>query len=125
MITVYYRKTCTSSKRAFEWLTEQKLDFQAKDISQIPVYEIYRLLPLTDGGMESIVKSQIKGSVETQRKLEILQNLSFNEGILYLKKHPELLQTPLVIEGEKYLVGFNNEEIRKFIPRSMRRLQFL
>lgn len=122
MITIYYRKTCNSSKRALDWLTEQNLHFQAKDISEISICEIYHLLPITDAGMESIVKSKLKGNLTIKLKLEVLEDLSFKEGVLYLKTHPELFQTPLIIEGEKYLVGFNNEEIRKFIPKIFRRL---
>lgn len=123
MITIYYRKPCSSSKRALSWFKAQHLDFQAKDIRQISIHEIYNLLPLTDAGIESIVKSKNKGSTATKRKLEVLENLSFKEGIIYLKQHSELFQTPLVIEGNKYLVGFNHEEIRKFIPKISRRLQ--
>lgn len=45
-----------------------------------------------------------------------LYSLSFSEALNYLLLYPELLRTPIIFSENKLLVGFNSDEIRKFIP---------
>jgi regulatory protein spx len=40
---------------------------------------------------------------------------------VYSQENPELLKTPLILEGNKLLVGYNKEQIRIFLPKIYRR----
>ena len=39
--------------------------------------------------------------------------------------HPYVLQTPIIIDGNNYLIGYNEDEIRKFLPKEYRRHRLL
>jgi regulatory protein spx len=57
-------------------------------------------------------------------------NLDFDELTLLelleiVHQHPRLLKSPLIVEGKKLQVGYNEEEIRQFLPRKMRKFQWL
>ncbi|EKF50461.1 hypothetical protein C426_2183 [Lactococcus garvieae DCC43] len=51
--------------------------------------------------------------------------MSFNEAINYLNVHSELIQTPIIVEGDKIQVGYSGDEIRKFIPIIQRRVKLI
>lgn len=46
--------------------------------------------------------------------------LKYNDAVEFLHRTPQLLKTPLIVEGDKFFVGYNNEEIRQFIPSVQR-----
>lgn len=125
MIKVYYRGSCNSSKRAMKWFQEYNIPYQPIPISQLPRKELVRLLPLTDKGVNSLIKKSSKTAGRTQTKAAQLMDMKLNEGISFLNVNSELLQTPLIIDRSKFLVGFNKEEIRQFIPRERRYKSFV
>uniref|UniRef100_UPI0022E273AC ArsC/Spx/MgsR family protein n=1 Tax=Lactococcus petauri TaxID=1940789 RepID=UPI0022E273AC len=49
------------------------------------------------------------------------KSTSLNEGINYLKVNPNLLRSPIIIEKDKVLIGYNPEQIRMFLPQAYRR----
>nr|WP_270744839.1 ArsC/Spx/MgsR family protein [Lactococcus petauri] len=76
---------------------------------------------MTDKGLEDIVKRPMRSKSETRKGILHLYELSFNEGLEYLKHNTNLLQTPIVLDDNKLLVGYNSEEIRKYLPQKYRR----
>lgn len=55
----------------------------------------------------------------------MLESLSLYKGLDLLRRHTELLITPLILEGKKSLIGYNSEEIRKFLPQTYRKQNFI
>ena len=49
-----------------------------------------------------------------------LNKLTFKEALAFATEHPECLITPIIIGKNKMLVGYNEVEMRKFIPRYLR-----
>ena len=123
MLKVYCRGSCGSSKRAKAWFVEHGIEFESYLISQLPREELLRILPLTEAGMASIVKSVAKANSETKAGLLKLARMQFNDGVNFLNVHPQLLQTPIIIKGNQLMIGFNSEEIRQFIPKAYRKIQ--
>jgi regulatory protein spx len=41
--------------------------------------------------------------------------------INFIKNNPSILKRPIIMDEHHFLVGYNEEEIRIFIPRSQRR----
>ena len=37
--------------------------------------------------------------------------------------NPTILRRPLIIDNKRLQVGYNDDEIRKFLPRKMRKIQ--
>lgn len=51
-----------------------------------------------------------------------IQALGFNDSVAYIVKNPDVLKSPIIFGDHKLLVGFNAEEIRKFIPKRYRKV---
>ena len=73
---------------------------------------------MTDKGLEDIVKHPTRSKSETRKGILHLYELSFNEGLEYLKHNTNLLQTPIVLDDKFVLVGYNSEEIRNIFPKN-------
>lgn len=50
-----------------------------------------------------------------------MDKMDFNDTVDFLLNHTELLKTPILIDKNKLMIGFNAEEIRKFIPKNRRK----
>ncbi|WEZ93328.1 ArsC/Spx/MgsR family protein (plasmid) [Lactiplantibacillus plantarum] len=50
-------------------------------------------------------------------------DLPLNTALQILCDYPKLLRRPIIVSNTKLQIGFNEDEIRKFIPRSIRRLE--
>ncbi|KXT60325.1 ArsC/Spx/MgsR family protein [Lactococcus sp. DD01] len=48
--------------------------------------------------------------------------MNFDAGIDFLLDNPELLQSPIVIDSNKYMIGFNSDDIRQFLPKKFRKI---
>ena len=46
-----------------------------------------------------------------------------NELIDLIEKNPSLLRRPIILDDRRMQVGYNEDEIRRFLPRSVRRLE--
>lgn len=90
-------------------------------IEMITSQDLVHILTHTDSGFKEIIKSSLKLKEEGVRKLKVLQEGTFSEGINFLQKNSDLLKTPIILEGDKVLIGFNSEEIRIFLSKSYRK----
>lgn len=118
MVTIYYRKNCNSSKKALQWLKKHNIKYQGYSTNNIPKDTLLHILSLTDEGFTNILK--IQGDKQTQLKIKKLYQMSTYSALTYLKKHPEILRSPIIFSENKILIGYNDDEIRKFIPQPHR-----
>ncbi|MBF8807308.1 MAG: transcriptional regulator Spx [Enterococcus lacertideformus] len=112
MIKVYTSPSCTSCRKARAWLQENRLDFEEKNIFAEPLTEneIREILAATNGGVEDIISTRSK----IYEKLAIdFNELTLKQMIVLFKEYPSLLRRPI-------LIGFNEDEIRSFVPREIR-----
>lgn len=121
MIRLYYRERCTSSTKVIQWFKKYRLDFQRKTMGQISREDIITVLASTDKGISDLVKHPSHGSEEDSSKIRLMESMSLNEAIDYLKVNPNLLRSPIIIEKENVLIGYNPEQIRMFLPQAYRR----
>lgn len=114
-ITIYEKPSCNSSKIALRWLDNYNIEYEKLRINSISFNHMVSILKMTECGLEDIVRTQ-RAPVVVKKKVKKLYSLSFNEALNYLLLYPELLRTPIIFSENKLLVGFNSDEIRKFIP---------
>ncbi len=81
-----------------------------------------KLLLLTDGGFDDILKNRRTMKGRTKATIKTLDATSFEEAIDYLVDHVEILQTPIIVDKNQLFAGFNGSEIRQFIPSINRKL---
>lgn len=125
MIKVYFRGSCGSSRRAFSWVEKYNINVQKYQISKMTRSDLVKLLKLSDEGLKDIVKRPGKSSSEVRDAITYMELLSFNEALDFVLSNPYVLQTPIIIDGNNYLVGYNEDEIRKFLPKEYRRHRLL
>lgn len=78
------------------------------------------MLRLTENGIDEIVKSTKRCTEDLHRKILQIQQMHFNEAVVYLSENVEVLQTPLIVDHNKFLVGYHSENIRQFALRYYR-----
>lgn len=121
MVKVYYRNRCTSSKRAIQWLNDYDIDISKKNMQEISNDELVNILSSTNNGISDILRNYKKFSYYKKLKVDILKEMTFNEALDFLKKNTDIIQTPIIIEEKKILIGYNSEQIRMFLPKEYRR----
>ena len=124
MIKIYYKGSCGSSRRAISWFEKYNIDVQKQQISKMNRNDLVKLLKHSDEGLIDILKRPGKSSTEVKYALKYMELLSFNEALDFLLSHPYVLQTPIIMDERNHLIGYNVDEIRKFLPKDYRRHNF-
>jgi regulatory protein spx len=126
MITLITNSSCSSSRRACEWLKEYNIDYVEKRINEITFEELKKILSLTDRGT---IDLEVRESPSAKEKGEWRSiNRTINEApslkvLFYLiHSHPQHFKTPIIFTENKLSIGFNDNDFRAFIPREKRRL---
>ena len=119
MVILYTTVSCGSCRKAKAWLEEHQIDYIEKNIvsNSITVDELKSILRLTEEGATEIISTRSKIFQELNINIEAL---SLNEFYKLIIEHPQMLRRPIMLDEKRLQIGFNEEEIRKFLPRSVR-----
>lgn len=120
MITLFLSPSCTSCRKARAWLTKHDVDFQEHNIitSLLSREELLAILSFTENGTEDIISTRSK----VFQKLDIdIDELSIMDLIDLIAKNPSLLRRPIIMDSKRMQIGFNEDEIRAFLPRDYRK----
>lgn len=122
MITLYVSPSCTSCRKAKAWLEEQDLEFTEKNIFHEPLTkeEIKQILSLTEEGTSELISYR---SQAYQALTKDIEELSLNELLELFETQPSLIRRPIIMDGRRLQIGYNEEEIRCFLPRKVRELE--
>lgn len=119
MVTLYITSSCASCRKAKAWLQEHQIDFIERNIVSEPltVDEIKSILRMTEDGTEDIISTNSK----TFKQLDMdIDSLPLNQLYDLIIKNPQLLRRPIIQDHKRLQVGYNEEEIRSFLPRKLR-----
>lgn len=121
MIKLFITPSCTSCRKARAWLKENELPYKERNIFSegISKDELTEILRLTETGTEEIISTRSKVFQELDLDIDAL---SMEELYDIIQKNPGILKRPIMIDEKRLQVGYNAEEIRKFLPRSRRAL---
>lgn len=122
MLNLYTSPSCTSCRKAKAWLKEYDISFKERNIFANPLNkeEIMQVLRMTENGTEEIISTRSR----TFQNLKInLDDLSIDQLIDLVEKNPSLLRRPIIMDDRRLQVGYNEDEIRRFLPRKVRRLE--
>ncbi|AJH19869.1 transcriptional regulator Spx [Bacillus wiedmannii] len=119
MVILYTTASCSSCRKAKAWLEEHQIDYTEKNIvsNSLTVDELKSILRLTEDGATEIISTRSKTFQELNINIEAL---SLNEFYKLIIEYPQMLRRPIMLDEKRLQVGFNEEEIRKFLPRSVR-----
>lgn len=122
MLNLYTSPSCTSCRKAKAWLKEYDISFKERNIFANPLNkeETMQVLRMTENGTEEIISTRSR----TFQNLKInLDDLSIDQLIDLVEKNPSLLRRPIIMDDRRLQVGYNEDEIRRFLPRKVRRLE--
>ena len=120
MVTLFLSPSCTSCRKARAWLNRHDVVFQEHNIMTSPLSrdELLKILSYTENGTEDIISTRSK----VFQKLDIdVDELSVSELINLISKNPSLLRRPIIMDNKRMQIGFNEDEIRAYLPRDYRK----
>lgn len=122
MVTLYTSPSCTSCRKAKTWLEEHDIPYTERNIFSEPlsIDEIKEILRMTEDGTDEIISTRSK----TFQKLDVnLETMPLQELFEVIQENPGLLRRPIIIDEKRLQVGYNEDEIRRFLPRKVRTFQ--
>lgn len=122
MVTLYTSPSCTSCRKARAWLEEHDIPFVERNIFSEPlsIDEIKQILRMTEDGTDEIISTRSK----VFQKLNVnVESMPAQELYRLINEHPGLLRRPIIIDEKRLQVGYNEDEIRRFLPRKVRSFQ--
>ena len=122
MINLYLSPSCTSCRKARSWLDSYGVAYEEHNILTQPMTsdDLKAILSKTENGTEDIISTRSK----VFQKLNIdVDDLTINQLIVLISEHPSLLRRPIIMDDKRMQIGFNEYEIRAFLPRSYRQAE--
>lgn len=122
MVILYTAPSCTSCRKARAWLEEHNIPFKERNIFSEPltIKEIKEIFRMTEDGTDEIISTRSK----TFQKLHVnLDSLPLQQLFQLIRDNPGLLRRPIIIDEKRLQVGYNEDEIRRFLPRKVRTYQ--
>src|SRR5699024_10337248 len=124
MTVMVYGIPCSSTRQAKEWLTKYEVPFVTKNIMRNPltIQELQFILSRTVEGTDEIISTRSK--VYNDRNLD-MDALPLQQLLKLIQEDPKLIRSPIIIDEKRFQVGYHEDEIRQFLPRKTRKLQWL
>lgn len=118
-VTIYTQSSCSSSRKAIKWLKEHNIPFVEKRITSQPLTlsEFKNILRLTEDGTDEIIATN---SNDFKNLNVDIDQLSIQELYELIREHPRMLRSPIIVDEKRIQVGYNEMDIRRFIPRKVR-----
>ena len=122
MVNLYISPSCTSCRKAKAWLRKHNIDFKERNIFSEPLTkdELIQILRMTENGTEEIISTRSRAFQQLKVNLD---DLSIDQLLDLVEKNPSLLRRPIIMDDRRLQVGYNEDEIRRFLPRKVRRLE--
>ncbi|TDM13336.1 MULTISPECIES: transcriptional regulator SpxA [Macrococcus] len=124
MVTLFTSPSCTSCRKAKAWLQEHDIPYTERNIfsENLSIDEIKAILRMTEDGTDEIISTRSK----TFQKLNVdIDALPLQELYQIIQDNPGLLRRPIILDEKRLQVGYNEDEIRRFLPRKVRTFQLL
>lgn len=120
MVTLFLSPSCTSCRKARAWLSNHEVPFEEHNIMTSPLsaQELQHILSLTENGTDDIISTRSK--IFQKLNLDV-ESLSISELLRLIEENPSLLRRPIILEDKRMQIGFNEDEIRAFLPRGYRK----
>ena len=122
MISIYTAPSCTSCKKAKNWLSKHNIKFEERNIISDPLSpeEVKTVLRRCDDGVEGLISTR-------NRFVKTLgvdfEELPLSKAVKIISENPQIMRRPIIMDDKRLHVGYNEEEIRTFLPRAVRVLE--
>jgi regulatory protein spx len=122
MVNLYLSPSCTSCRKARTWLDSYGVPYEEHNILTQPMTpeDLKGILSKTENGTEDIISTRSK--VFQKLKIDV-DDLTTNQLLELISQHPSLLRRPIIVDDKQMQIGFSEDEIRAFLPRSYRQAE--
>ncbi|MDE7056766.1 transcriptional regulator SpxA [Lactobacillus intestinalis] len=122
MVNLYVSPSCTSCRKAKAWLNKHDIPYKERNIFSEPLTksELLQILRMTENGTEEIISTRSRAFQQLKVNLD---DLSIDQLLDLIEKNSSLLRRPIIMDDRRLQVGYNEDEIRRFLPRKVRRLE--
>lgn len=120
MIKIYTTPSCSSCRKAKKWMDSYGIRYIEKNIFNVALtkQDIYAILASSERGFEDIISLRSKVIIDGNYDLE---EMTTSQLVDFIMKNPSVLRRPIIINEKAMQIGYNDEEIRVFLPRELRR----
>ncbi len=119
MVTIYTTPSCASCRKAKKWFEEYDINYQEINIfnTKLTKADIFRILDKTENGFDDIISTRSK--IMSENNIDI-NSMKMHELLDFIIENPSILRRPIIVDNKRLQVGYNDEEIRTFLPRRIR-----
>lgn len=113
--------SCTSCRKAKAWLDEHEVEYTERNIFVDPLSkaELKYILRLSETGTEDLISTRSDAYKVFKKNI---QEATLDQLLDLLVKHPEMIRRPIMVDTRRLQIGYNDDEIRRFLPRKIRKL---
>lgn len=121
MVTIYTTSSCSSCRKAIAWMKEHNIPFKEKNIftERLTIKDLHKILKNTENGYDDIISTRSKIFTENNLDIDSMKTSELEQLII---ENPSILRRPIIIDDQKIQIGYNDDDIRVFIPRELRNL---
>ena len=113
-LTIYQKPTCTTCRQAIQVLKESGKPFKTVNYYDHPFTKTQFKSLLKKAGL--LPRDVLRTKEEVYKKLHLAKkNLSDDELIDLMVKHPDLIQRPIVEKGEQVILARPAETVKKLL----------
>ncbi|PGP12633.1 hypothetical protein COA01_32980 [Bacillus cereus] len=115
MINLYIKSSCQSSRKTVHFFNQNGIEYNVTKLQKdgISKTDLKKILFHTENGISDIL---------TKNCFEDVEHMSTEEFYDFIVDNPTALRTPIILQASKLIVGFNEDEIRTFLPRRIKKI---
>jgi arsenate reductase (glutaredoxin) len=109
----YQKPTCSTCRKAKKWLQAQDVKVQEIDLNQ----------GLSEADLDALIGKRdylkflnFRNELYRERKMKA-NPPSRAEAIKLMSKHPNLIRRPILVQGSKIALGFEEDQFRELTAR--------
>ena len=113
MMKFYQKPTCSTCRKAKKWLQEQDVKVQEIDLNQ----------GLSEADIEALIGTRdytkflnFRNELYRERKMKT-NPPSRAEAVKLMSQHPNLIRRPILVQGSKIVLGFDEDQFRELSGR--------
>lgn len=118
-VIFYTYPSCTSCRKTKKWLVNEDVNFEERHLfRETPTYEeLLGLLAMTTEGIDELLA---KRSQEYKSLNIDVNNMPLSQVVKLLIEQPRLLRRPILTDGKKLVVGYNESALKNLVKRKKR-----
>ena len=119
MIIIYTSPSCSSCRKVKKWFEGQNIPYEERNIfsATLNEAELKEMLAKSENGTDDIISTRSK--IIKEEHIDI-DSMTVRDLISFIKDNPSILKRPIIVDDRRIQVGYNEEEIRTFIPLAKR-----